>query len=265
MVFINEEKLNKIKLEKQNYFVAIDFDRTITSKDSLDSWAAAANKEVLGNKIIEEQNKLYQIYYPIELDYTIDIEEKRKSMIEWYNKCMDLYYEHELTKEKLEKSIDMSNINFRKGAKEFLNTMNERQIPVIILSAGIGNVIQRFLTKNNCYYKNIHIISNFIKFNEDGTMKKFNDNMIHTLNKTMQKCLHQEWNEKISNKEYGLLIGDLIEDKNMIQEENWDKTILVGFLNNKIEENQKMYEEKFDIVLSKENATFDNIRKILVI
>jgi len=262
---MNKEKLEKIKLENENYFVVIDFDRTITSKDSLDSWAAAANQKALGNEIIEELDKLYQKYYPIELDYKIDIEEKRKNMIEWYNKCMDLYYKYELTKEKLEKSIDMSNITFRKGAKEFITIMHEKQIPFIILSAGIGNVIKEFLIRNNCYFKNMYIISNFIKFNEDNTMKKFNDNMIHTLNKTLENHLSQEFENKISNKKYCLLIGDLIEDKNMIKKEDWDKTISIGFLNNKIEENKKIYEEKFDIVLSNEDATFDDVREIVFI
>jgi 2-hydroxy-3-keto-5-methylthiopentenyl-1-phosphate phosphatase len=41
---------------------------------------------------------------------------------------------------------------FRKGAKEFLQFMQKNDIPVVIISAGIGDTIKFFL-KNNKYNK----------------------------------------------------------------------------------------------------------------
>ena len=41
MKYINEEKISKIKLTKSNFYVAIDFDKTITANDSADSWDAS--------------------------------------------------------------------------------------------------------------------------------------------------------------------------------------------------------------------------------
>lgn len=265
MILKNKEKIEKIKLEEDNYFVAIDFDKTITSNESCDSWAASANQKILGDKIVEELDRLFEIYSPIELNYTIDIKEKRKNMVEWYDKCMDLYYKYALTKEKLEKSINNSNIIFRKGAKEFLEKMKKDEVPVIILSAGIGNVIERFLAQNNCYFSNMYIISNFIKFDKDGKMIKFNDNMIHTLNKTMKHHLPSEWSKKIVDKKYRLLMGDLIEDKNMIKKQEWNQTIAVGFLNKNIKENEEIYKENFDIVLTQKDASFDTLINLLLI
>ena len=51
-------------------------------------------------------------------------------------------------------------MKYRNGAKEFLKKMNEFNVPVIIISAGIGNVIEEFLKLENDYYENIKIISN---------------------------------------------------------------------------------------------------------
>ena len=171
MRYINKEKLKKIELNKYNFFVAIDFDKTITATDSADSWDASG--KILGDEFREKLYTLYYKYGPIEQDYNISFEEKYKAMVEWYYSCMDLYYEYGLTQEIINKSIDNSRLIFRPGAKEFLSDMHINHIPVIILSAGIGNVIERFLQKNDCYYDNISIISNFIPFGEDGNIQKY--------------------------------------------------------------------------------------------
>ena len=132
MKYINKEKMARIELTKTNFYVAIDFDKTITANESADSWDASG--KMLGD---EFKQKLYELYYkygPIEQDYNISYDEKYKAMDEWYSKCMNLYYEYGLTEEKLEKSIDSSNIIFRKGAKDFLKNMYVTNIPVIILN-----------------------------------------------------------------------------------------------------------------------------------
>ena len=261
MKYINKEKLNNISLNANNFYIAIDFDRTITSYESPDSWDATG--KVLGEKFNEKMFELYKKYRPIELDYNIKFEEKNIAMEKWYKECMNLYYEYKLTKVKLEDSINSSNLNFRDGAKDFLIEANKNKIPVIILSAGIGNVIKEFLKSNNCYFENMFIISNFIEFDENGNMIPFKNELIHTLNKTMEGHLPEKLKNKCEQKEYSLLLGDLIEDKKMIEKSNWEKTILVSFLNEKIEENLNLYKNEFDIVLTKEDANFENVREII--
>ena len=174
---------------------------------------------------------------------------------------MNLYYEYGLTKEKLEKSIKESKLIFREGAKEFIEKTKENNIPLIILSAGIGNVIEEFLKINNCYFNNIYIISNFIKFDENGNMKKFEDNMIHSLNKTIEGHLFQKCKNEIKDRKSGILMGDLIDDKKMADKNNIDNIVTVGFLNN--EENLELYNKNFDVVLTKNNANFEQIEKLL--
>jgi len=227
MKYINTDQLEKIRLTKDNFFVALDFDKTLTAKESTDSWDASGR--LLGEDFQKKIEELHEKYSPIEQDYTISFEEKKKAMEEWYHKSLNLYYAYHLTKEQLEKSIAQSNLFFRQGAKQFLQDMYTNRIPVIILSAGIRNVIEYFLKKENCLYDNIYIIANRLSFDENGNIEDFHNSMIHTLNKTMEGHLTSDFAQKLTNRNYRLLIGDFIEDKNMISKKEWNQTISVRF------------------------------------
>ena len=231
MKYINKEKIEKIKLNKNNFYVAIDFDRTLTSKESCDSWDACGF--LLGEDYKKESYELYQKYSPIELNYTISFEAKNKAMEEWYYGAMNLYYKYNLTQDLLIESINKSNLIFRQGAKEFLEDMHKNNIPVVILSAGIGNVIEQFFKNNNCLYNNIFIISNFIEFDKNGNIKEYNGHLIHTLNKTMEGHITPELEDTIKGREYRLLFGDFIEDKKIIPMKEWDRTISIRFFRKK--------------------------------
>lgn len=257
MKYINEEKIRKINFDTKNFFVAIDFDKTITARKNYDSWIASAI--LLGDDFNTESNLLVQKYEPIELDYKIEFEEKNKAMEEWYYSSLALYYKYNLTLEQLNKSIDSSNLCFRNGAKHFLKYMHELDVPVIILSAGIGNVIERFLKNNECLYDNIFIISNFIPFDENGNIEKYNGELIHTLNKKMEGNLPVELEKKLNEKEYCILLGDVIEDKNMISKNRLDKALTIGFLDKMVEENLESFKMNFDLVFTNEDASFENI------
>ena len=262
MKYIENYQKRKIELNAENMYVVMDFDGTVTQYKHSDSWDVAGQE--LGEEFKKELVNLFDIYRPIELDYNISYEEKAKAMEEWYKKCIDLYYEYGLTQKKLDNSILGCELNFRDNAKEFFEYMYKNNIPVIILSAGIGNVIEGFLKNNNCYFDNIYIISNFIEFNENGNMNKFNGKIINSTNKKLDVNKIQNWKEKekLEKRKYKLLLGDLIEDKNMVNPSEWDTTISIGFLEQGLE-NLPFFEKAFDIVLSKEDANYKNVLEIL--
>lgn len=261
MKYINTNKLEEIKIKDDNYYVVLDFDKTITSKNSFDSWTAVIDFDIYGEKCKKELEELNAKYEPIEIDYTLEEKTKERYMIEWYQKSMDLLYQYGLTGSNLRKALQKNKLEFRKGAKEFFKRLKEKGIPVIILSAGIGNVIEEVLKKEGCYFTNIHIISNFIEFKEDK-MQKFTGTIIHSMNKRIEGSLPEKWQDTINSKSYAILCGDIIEDTKMISE-NKDKTITIGFLNKKIEENLPVYNQIYDIILTKEDATFYEVEKII--
>ena len=262
MEYIKEEIIKSIKLTKENVYVLLDFDKTITSYESLDSWAVAGMAADEGCEV--EVNKLYGKYRPIEMNYNISYEEKYKQMEIWYNSCMNLYYKYHLNREKLKKAVKNSGLIFRKGAKEFLQYTYENDIPVIILSAGVGSVIREFLKEKKCFFDNIFLISNTFVFDENGNAFKLENSLIHTMNKTVEGHLKEKRKEEFDKRPYRLLFGDTIEDIYMTPKKDLERTIKIGFLDKELE-NLLAYREKFDIVLTKEDTSFDNARKIIKI
>ena len=263
MIYINnEEKLKRINLKKDNFYVVADFDQTITEGSSNSTWGVMANAGELGEEYTRKRTELYKHYRPIEIDVAISDEEKSKYMDEWWKAHINLFYEYGLREENIKKSLKNSGLKYRVGAKKFLIKMYELKIPVIIVSAGIGNIIEEFLNLENDYYENISIVSNFIDF-KDGTISGLKGDTIHALNKNIVK-LDEHSKMKLENRKNILLLGDGIADLKMIPKVDIENAITVGFLDEKIEENLETFNKNFDIVLSN-RGTFEEVNNILKI
>ena len=68
--------------------------------------------------------------------------------------------------------------------------------------------------------------------------------------------------EELKGRENILLLGDGLPDLKMISEEQNKNAITVGFLEEKIDENLKYFNEGFDIVLTNQ-GTLNDVNKIL--
>jgi len=178
-------------------------------------------------------------------------------MIEWWNKHIGLFIKYRLKESVInEAARNLRVMAFRDGAKEFLENMRDRNIPIIIISAGIGNFIEQFLIKNNCNFDNIYIVSNFIKF-EDGIAVGVCENVIHSLNKN-EVALPNNIKEIIKHRPNIILLGDSVSDVKMAKEEDRESALKIGFLEEKIEENKSFFENSFDVICT-DNTTYTEL------
>jgi len=259
-VYINNRKFVD-KLNRDNFCVVIDFDRTISKGTSEGTWATIRRAEIFNEEYHRLSEEQYEKYRPIEVDPNISPEEKAKSMEAWWKEHFDLFFKFGLKKEDIVKSAQEGGIILRDGAEKFFLKMNELGVPVIILSAGIGNIIEEFLKYKNIYYDNIYIFSNNILFNEEGSICGLGDNIIHACNKTIE-YLPDDIKEKIAGREYILMYGDGLADLSMVPERLYDKTIKIGFLVEAIEESLEAFNNNFDIVLLGDDS-FDEVNNYL--
>ncbi|MCI8482629.1 MAG: hypothetical protein HFJ27_06280 [Clostridia bacterium] len=260
MLFINENRLNLFSFSSNNFAVLMDFDKTMTTMDSDDSWTVIQNPTIVNPKLSVQSNQLFDKYGPIEMDYNLPFDVKSTHMYNWYFHVLNLYYEYGLTYQNLVSCVNCSNITLRAGLKELLLSFYQNHIPVIILSAGIGNVIELVLKSHKCFYNNISIISNFFTF-EDDILLPFSNPIIHTCNKTID-LLPNSLKQQLFKKDYFLLFGDFIEDIHMVSKKALNKTLCFGFLEKNVEANFNFYQNSFDIVLT-ENSSFYDVKNIL--
>ena len=162
-----EENKKKIVLEGVNKFhVLADFDRTLTKafvngKKFPSMISILRDNDYLGEDYSKKAKELAKYYGKIERNNSISPETRKKAMYEWWTRHFDLLIEKKLNRKHLERLVSEGDTELRECVPEFLKFLNNKNIPLIILSSsGIGETIPMYLKKENLLYENIHDMSN---------------------------------------------------------------------------------------------------------
>ncbi|CAA7052104.1 unnamed protein product [Microthlaspi erraticum] len=248
--------------------VIADFDATLT-RYRVNGLRGQTSHNLLqqGNAEYDAKRQaLYDHYHPLEISPVIPIDEKTKLMEEWWSKTHDLLIEGGLTYDAIKKSVENSSIAFREGVVELFEFLEKKEIPVLIFSAGLADVIEEVLRQNlHRTFKNVKIVSNRMVFDDNGRLVSFKGKLIHVLNKNehaldMAGPLHDqlgvdtgeededEANAYVKQRTNVLLMGDHLGDLRMSDGLSYETRISVGFLNDNIEKSLESYRQAFDLV-----------------
>jgi 5'-nucleotidase len=262
MIYLSEKARCRLKeLDWGSLYVVTDFDNTITETSSYNSWAVLERNNFISEDYTRESLELYDHYFPREFDYTTDPEIRSELMHEWWNKVVALFVKYGLKEEMVNRATsNVEVMRFRDGGKEFLVKMHRGRVPVVILSAGIGNFIEQFLRHNDCLFDNIYIISNFIKF-EGGVAVGVEDTIIHTYNKNVV-AMSDNIVAEIGGRKDILLLGDNLGDTKMVPDERREDTVRVGFLDRDVDKNLERFRAEFDVVCTG-NTSFGELGEVL--
>ncbi len=143
--------LNKIKQLKADgiskIHIIADFDRTLTvsttkSGKANSCYAILREEKYLSSDYPEKAHALFDKYYPYEISQDITEQERDEKMNEWFNEHFHLFKQSGLTKSVFKDIILKKHIQLRDGARELLELSNQHNVPLLIFSAGMGNLIQ---------------------------------------------------------------------------------------------------------------------------
>lgn len=184
MITINKQAKEKLKeLNINNFYVVADFDKTISTKDSKATLALYGASGLYGAEYRKKRKANYDYYRPFEVNPKISDEEKYRLMEEWQTKSYKLLLEYMVRESDIRKILTTTNLlELRKGAIDFINSLNDSDIPLIINSAGCCNFIKEALKLAGCYKDNIFIHSNELKFKNDVIVDSI-VSIIHSMNK----------------------------------------------------------------------------------
>lgn len=176
-------KIADITRDFSDVFVVADFDKTLTTRDSCTTWNILAKSWIIGENYSKLMSELYNYYMPFEINNEINIEEKSEKMNEWWIKALSLLADHNVNKFQIDWLV-IDYINWREWVIDFFNLTNKLNIPVIIISAWIGNFIEEFFILNWINLNNISIESNFLLYDESWIVIGIDKtHVIHTFNK----------------------------------------------------------------------------------
>ena len=255
-----QDKIAQLKSQTKNEQLCVvsDWDRTLTkarTEDGQDatSYSAIAHGAYLGEAYRVEMDRLYARYRPIEISQTISHRKKQKAMRDWWAAALAMMQKYGLTEDIIEDIAAREFMRLRDSATDFFNILADRDIPLLILSAGIGNVISKFLKVRALLTSNVTVTANKLIFDTQGVVAGFCEPVIHSFNKARhasnpQGCV--------------LLLGDTIEDAQMVTDADADCVIRMGFLNEAVEENRAAYLRAYDIVICND-ASMKPVIKLL--
>lgn len=249
------KKISKIKRDgREKLHVVSDFDKTLT-KAFVDGKKVHTGVAQIreGHYLTEDYSSkafaLHDEYYPIETADNISREIKGKKMHEWWSRHLDLMIKCRMNRAVIDDIIQKKKIKVRKNALELLDILHEKDIPLLIFSAGVGDIIENYLKYENKLYDNTHIISNFYKFDEDGKVIGYKSKIIHSLNKNEVQLKGTPYYNIIRERKNVILLGDSVDDLDMLHGIEHKEVIKIGFLNEDIEKNLKNYKENFDVLI----------------
>jgi len=243
--------------------IVADYDRTLSKYTEngtvcCTTHSVMEESQYMPKHFKEEAKKLKDMYMPIEFDSTKTVEEKIPKMIEWWTKGHALLGTCNLTKDTLQHMVAESNTRLRDGCKGFFEKLHQLEIPCLIFSAGVGDIILETISQQAAFHHaNMKIVSNMLKFDEMGKMVGFanEDNIIHTFNKNEHAIHSSDYFNNIKHRANLLLLGDSLGDLRMAEgADHVDCSLKIGFLNFKLEENLPVYTEKFDIVIIEDES-----------
>uniref|UniRef100_A0A3B1J144 5'-nucleotidase, cytosolic IIIB n=1 Tax=Astyanax mexicanus TaxID=7994 RepID=A0A3B1J144_ASTMX len=117
----------------------------------------------------EEKGKTHmnvKHYYPIEIDDTRSVEEKTPLMVEWWTKAHNLLVEQQIGKDQLAEAVRESNAMLREGYQGFFDLLKHHSIPLLIFSAGVGDILEEVIRHNGVFHPNVRVFSNYMEYNE---------------------------------------------------------------------------------------------------
>ncbi|XP_038591426.1 7-methylguanosine phosphate-specific 5'-nucleotidase-like isoform X1 [Micropterus salmoides] len=251
-----EETIHAMQREGAGSLQVIsDFDMTLT-RFAHNGKRVPTTHNILDNRLLiseectKKMRELLNTYYPIEIDPRRTAEEKLPHMVEWWTKVHKLLIQQRIRKDMLARAVKESSAMLRGGYKVFFDRLAEQQVPLLIFSAGVGDVLEEVIRQNLVFHPNVHIISNYMDFDQTGVLTAFKGQLIHTYNKREGALSHAAGLTELQGRPNVLLLGDSLGDLTMADGVSGHKNILtIGFLNDQVEERKDSYINSFDIVL----------------
>ena len=248
-------KSNFIKEWSAKIHILADFDGTLTKAYvnwEKRAWILNAIKEnnLLWEEFKAKGQELFNKYYPLEIDPKVSMEEKLLHMSIWWEKTFEMMIEYWLTIENINFAWNSDYASLRDWFTEFYKILEDKKIPLVVMSAWIKELVDAFFSSNLINTSNIDVIANEFIWDSKWISKWYNKPIIHVFNKSEFLInSHKNIFKKIENKNNVILLWDSLWDHHMIEWYEYENLIKIWFLNNEIDGLYEEFIKRYDVVI----------------
>lgn len=244
--------------------VIADFDMTLTrqfvdtpggKERNHSSHAVLERGPHVSRHFAELTRSLIKKYYPHEIDPRLDRDTKTRLMVEWWTQAHDAILKERITRQTIRDQAIAVNLPFRDRCREVVELLSSERIPLLIFSAGLGDVIEEILKVASLRRDDQYIVSNHMTFDSHGTAIAFREPLIHSLNKG-EVALQADSEDSraldavLADRRNVILVGDSPGDVRMADGAKNDAVLKIGFLNFGDAERRDEFLQLYDVVIT---------------
>lgn len=254
-VFVASIKQKWKTISPNQFHVVADFDRTLT-KAQVDGHRSATvlaqirNGNYLSAAYNAEAHRLFDTYHPIEINESLPLAKRMSAMEDWWRKHFTLIGNSGLTRELITRIAKERPMHLREGTTDLFAALKTHNIPMVLLSAAPGDMVNAYLAELGLLDQTIHLLATMYEFDTDGTVLGVKEPIIHSLNKHETTIDWHTNHSDVAERTHVLLLGDGIGDTGMIEGFDYESLLKVGFLNENVAERKATFMNAYDIVIA---------------
>jgi HAD superfamily phosphoserine phosphatase-like hydrolase len=130
----------------------------------------------------------------------------------WSSSLLDLHAAHGTSRTAMMKAA--KTIQLREGSRKLFEACEQADVPTVILSAGIRDIIEQIIEAQNIHPT--ELLSIKLQFSEDGRVNGWDKSTLvltHNKNETVRQHLKHIWGDR----NFAVLVGDTVEDARMVE------------------------------------------------
>jgi len=226
--------------------VVTDFDATLTAGTSAQCHDLVGDSPLLTQSFREE-------FAPL-LDW-----ESNEAIdgIPWWDSAHSIMVKHgQPPRHLLPRLVRESKMVWRPGAQQLLNRLAKLKVPVLIVSAGLADIIEEFLRQHSAWTENITVCSNRLNYAADSVPQSVcPDPPITSFTKSTAYRASANFFKQHAHRSTIVVLGDSCSDIDAAENIPYEHLLSVGFLNDKPIEKAAKYAQTFDaLVLGAEGS-----------
>ncbi|XP_057652720.1 7-methylguanosine phosphate-specific 5'-nucleotidase A-like [Diorhabda carinulata] len=266
--YVNQ-KIGKIVEEGfDKLHVISDYDKTITKqhvngKNQLNAYEVLRRCPSVPKSVAAYLVEISEKYSVLDKNPELSNEERMRYMAEWWNKTIEAYQDINITQEEIDKTCLDIGPSLRDEAKDFFEILTKKEVPVLIISAGVGEVLESLLKNSGIVGSNIELVTNYLKRDNEGRIIGYQSDPIHTANKNLHDLKKTQFYKNVADRTNLLIMGDHLGDTIVgSQLDHVDNILKIGFFYGEAEAMLPNWLNTFDIIL-KDDQTMNVPKAIL--